>query len=734
MLISSISKASSLLLLVILGVSSPSTVEGASHVNLRSWDEAKVLAKELVGQMSLEQKVNMTTGMGFNITPCVGNTYPITNPDFPSLCLQDAPLGMRFAYNVTAGVSGVNAAASFDKKAILQRGEYMGAEFKGKGVHIQLGPAMNFMRSPEGGRGWESFGEDPYLTGVASAETITGIQSQGVIATSKHFIANDQEKNRHEESSNIDDRTMHEVYLWPFARSVEAGVGSVMCSYNKLNGTTACENEIMNSLLKEELGFNGFIQTDWWAALSTVDSPTNGLDMVMPGNMDQSDNHSPSYFGANLVNAVKEGKVKESRVTDMAVRIASAYYKMGQDKNFPKTTLDSFNPTPKGSVNVEANHKELVREMGAAFVVLLSNEKNILPLTKADRSISIIGSDAVSDPLLFDRSKCADFGCDPATLIQGWGSGTVSFPSYIVAPLDGIKARAGKNVKIQSTNDNYDLENAKKIAQASDIAIVFANADAGEEYISVDGNVGDRKNLTLWNNGDNLIQAVADANKNTIVVIHAVGAILMPWANHPNIKAIVWPGLPGQESGNSLADVLFGDVNPSGRLPYTIAKKIEDYPATATADLEIDYSEKLNVGYRWFDYKNIEPLYPFGYGLSYTKFDYGKLKVKVNGKKNQVSAQLQVQNTGHVDGAEVVQLYLSFPKNAGEPPKILRGFEKVFIKAGGNHKQSVKFELTKTELSIWDVTSQSWTIPHGEFEIHIGASSRDIRQSATFRL
>ncbi|CAO3580615.1 unnamed protein product [Absidia cylindrospora] len=727
MLVSSISKASSLLLLVLLGTSSVN-----ADVKLRSWDEAQGLAKELVGQMSLEQKVNITTGMGFNITPCVGNTYPITNPDFPSLCLQDSPLGLRFAYNVTAGVAGINAAASFDRKAILKRGEMMGEEYRGKGAHVQLGPAMNFMRSPEGGRGWESFGEDPFLQGVAAAETITGVQSQGVISTAKHYILNDQEKNRHEQSSNIDDRTLHEIYLWPFARSVEAGVGSVMCSYNKVNGTSACENDMMNRILKDELDFKGFIQTDWWAAMSTVKSAVNGLDMVMPGNMDQSDDHSPSYFGANLVDAVKGGKVDESRVNDMALRIVAAYYKMGQDNGFPKTTLASFNDDPKGSVDVEGDHKTAIRDIGAASVVLLTNENNILPLKETDKSISIIGSDAFSNPLLFNHKKCSDFGCDPATLIQGWGSGTVSYPSYIVPPVDGIKSRAGNDVKIQSTNDNYDLENAKKIAESSDIAIVFANSDAGEEYITVDGNQGDRNNLTLWNNGDKLIQAVADANKNTIVVVHSVGAILMPWANHENIKAIVWPGLPGGESGNSLADVLFGDVNPSGRLPYTIAKELEDYVTSPSADLEIEYTEKLNIGYRWFDSKKIDPLFAFGHGLSYTKFDYGELKV--NAGKNQVNAELQVQNTGDVDGAEVVQLYLSFPESAEEPPKVLRGFEKVFIKAGGHHKESVKFELTKTELSIWDVTSQSWVIPSGQFEIHVGASSRDIRQSATFTL
>ncbi|KAG1251949.1 hypothetical protein G6F68_012020 [Rhizopus microsporus] len=255
-----------------------------ADVDLLSWEDAYTKAKVLVDQMSLEQKVNITTGILWQQGPCVGNTHAITNPEFPSLCLQDAPLGVRYANNVTVGVAGINAAASFDRKAIYDRGVYMGKEFRGKGVNVQLGPSMNFMRSPEGGRGWESAGEDPFLTGVVSVETITGIQSQGVIATAKHFILNVLELNKKKESSNTDDRTLHEIYLWPFARSVEAGVGSVMCSYNLINDTYACENDYtINTVLKGELGFKGFVQSDWYATMSTVPSANGGLDMDMPG-------------------------------------------------------------------------------------------------------------------------------------------------------------------------------------------------------------------------------------------------------------------------------------------------------------------------------------------------------------------------------------------------------------------------------------------------------------------
>ncbi|CEG79535.1 hypothetical protein RMATCC62417_13987 [Rhizopus microsporus] len=561
-------------------------------VNLRSWDEAYTMARALVDKMSLEQKVNITTGIGWEKGPCLGSTYAISNPDFPSLCLQDAPLGVRFAYNVTSGVAGINAAASFDRNAIYERGAYMGQEFRGKGAHIQLGPAMNFMRSPEGGRGWESGGEDPFLTGALAEQTVLGIQSQGVIATAKHYILNEQELHRTTGSSEADERTLHEIYLWPFARAIEAGVGSVMCSYNQVNGIFACENDyLLNTVLKGELGFKGFVQSDWSATMSTVDSANHGLDMTMPGDITMGS--SGSYFGKNLTDAVRAKKVPESRVTDMATRIVAAWYKLGQDKGFPKTTLDSFHLDKAPYVNVQSDHYKLVRTMGAASTVLLKNN-GILPLSKSIKNVAFVGSDAAVSP--DGINACDDHSCNKGTLAQGWGSGTAFFP-YLIDPVSGLRNALGKDVKFTKSLDDWNLEAAAAAAKVADVAFVFSSADSGEEYRVVDGNVGDRNNLSLWNNGDNLvsiffifsepfvnysffpkIKAVADANKNTVVVIHSVGPVLMPWIDHPNIKAVVWPGLPGQESGNSLADVVTGKVNPSGRLPYTIAKKASDYP------------------------------------------------------------------------------------------------------------------------------------------------------------
>ncbi|KAI9493634.1 glycoside hydrolase superfamily [Zychaea mexicana] len=696
--------------------------------NLLSWEEAHVKAEKLVSQMSIDQKAGLATGQGWETTLCVGQTYGSTNPDFPSLCLQDGPAGIRWADNVTASVSGINVAASWDKDLIYKRGEYMGDEFYLKGIHMALGPSFDIMRSPRGGRGWEAFGEDPYLQGVAASLTISGIQEQGVIAVPKHYILNNQETNRKNSSSDIDKRTLHEVYVWPYARAIEAGLGGVMCSYNQINGTWTCEHEyVLTTVLKEELNFQGLIMSDWGAQMSNEPSANAGLDMTMPGDIVMGDGYS--WWGSNLTKAVEEGRVPEERVTDMAQRIAAAYYKMRQDEGFPDIGVNGWD-RESAPVRIHPDmdkHIQVTRDIGAASVVLLQNNDNTLPLSSDVKKIALIGSDA--GPIPQGLNGCEDQSCGAGHLAMGWGSGTVDFP-YLITPADGITARAGDGVEVVTHFDDWDLEKAKEIAADADVVFVFGMADSGEEYISVDGNVGDRKNMSLWHNGDNLIEAVAEASDNVVVVINAVGSVLMPWIDNESIKSVVWPGLAGQESGNALADVLFGDVNPSGRLPYTIAVNEEDYGATIDPNFNVVYHEKLEVGYKHFDAHDIEPLFAFGHGLSYSSFEYGKLKVKA--KKDKASATVEVTNVGDVDGAEVAQAYLGFPESAGAPPKNLRGFEKVYLKAG--KKSKVTFEFETIDLSYWNEESETWVVPEGEFTLYVGASSRDIRETATFTL
>ncbi|KAI9493635.1 glycoside hydrolase superfamily [Zychaea mexicana] len=705
-----------------------STSLAAPTPQLLTWDEAYIKAEALVSQMSLEQMVNITTGTKWRRTPCIGNTYSVSEPDFPALCLQDGPLGIRHADNVTAGVAGVTAASSWDKQAIRERGRYMGREFRGKGIHVQLGPSVDIVRAPDAGRNWEGFGEDPYLQGVAGAETVLGIQEEGVVATAKHYVFNNQETNRKASTSNVDERTFHEIYLWPYARMVEAGVGSVMCSYNMIDDIWGCENDYtMNTVLKGELGFRGYIMSDWGATHSTVLSVNSGLDMTMPGDIIMGDDYT--YFGSNLTDAVDRGEVTAERVADMTTRIVATYYKMGQDKDFPETAVNFVNRTMALEVFVQADHHKHVRSMGAAGTVLLKND-GVLPLSiDSIDTLALIGSDASDDPN--GPNSCVSRGCSNGTLAMGWGSGTADFP-YLITPHQGIEAHVGDDVELTYTFWDWDVEEAAEIARQADIALVFSNADSGEEHIIVDGNVGDRNNLSLWHNGDALIEAAAEANENVVVIIHAVSPVLMPWIDNPHVRAVVWSGIPGQESGNSLVDILFGAVNPSGRLPYTIARNEEDYGVLVVNETVIEYTEKLELGYKHFDAHDIEPLFEFGFGLSYTTFEYSEVEVDTEGEGDdiKVTATVEVTNSGDVDGAEIPQAYISFPESAGEPPKHLRGFEKVYLKAG--KKSKVTFEFGKTELSIWDSDSHEWVIPSGEFTVHVGASSRDIRDSVSF--
>jgi beta-glucosidase-like glycosyl hydrolase len=356
-----------------------------------AWDKAWARAQEAVATLSLEQKVNFTTGTGWQIGPCVGNIPPIGDVLPHGLCLQDSPLGVRFADGVSAFPTGINAAATWDRRLLRARGVALGEEFKGKGVHIALGPMMNLGRVAAGGRNWEGFGADPYLAGEAAYETILGMQSTGVQACAKHYINNEQEHARTMSSSDVDDRTQHEVYAHPFLRSVQAGVASVMCSYNLINGTYACENDkMLNDVLKREYGFRGYVQSDWAATHSTL-SIVEGLDMTMPG--DITFNSRDSYFGGNLTAYVQNGTIPEGRVDDAAVRILAAYYFLKQDEGYPLTNFDSWDlldETKNNHTNVQADHWKIIREIGAASTVLLKNDKNVLPL-KSPRSIAIIG-------------------------------------------------------------------------------------------------------------------------------------------------------------------------------------------------------------------------------------------------------------------------------------------------------------------------------------------------------
>lgn len=432
------------------------------------------------------------------------------------------------------------------------------------------------------------------------AETITGMQSSGVQATAKHYILNEQEKNRETMSSTVDDRSMHELYLWPFADAVHSGVAAVMCSYNKINGTWACENDgTMNQLLKTELGFKGYVMSDWNAQHTTVQAAVTGLDMTMPG----SDfNGGTILWGPNLTSAVNGGQVPQSRVDDMVTRILAAWYLTGQDTGYPAININA---------NVRANHGDNVRAIARDGIVLLKNADAILPLKKPTK-LALVGSAAVTNPQ--GANDCTDRGCNTGALGMGWGSGTAQYP-YFVAPYDALKTRTSADGTQLSLSSSDSTSGVASAVSGADVAIVVITSDSGEEYITVEGNVGDRNDLDPWHSGNQLVQAVAAANNNTIVVVQSVGPVILETILAlPGVKAVVWAGLGSQENGNALVDILYGSTSPSGKLPYTIAKATTDYPSMVVGG-DDSFPEGLYIDYRHFDQANITPRYEFGFGL-----------------------------------------------------------------------------------------------------------------------
>ncbi|KAH1280644.1 hypothetical protein KXX33_005557 [Aspergillus fumigatus] len=712
-----------------------------------NWDQAYSRAKDALQKLNQTEKVGLVTGVKWMGGPCVGNTYKPESIDYPSLCLQDSPLGIRFANPVTAFPAGINAGATWDTQLLYARGAAMGAEAKGLGIHVQLGPVAGPLgKNPNGGRNWEGFSVDPYLSGVAMEKTIRGMQDSGVQACAKHWLGNEQEHYRDTISSNIGDRAAHELYVWPFMDAVKAGVASVMCSYNKVNGTWACESDALNNkLMKEELGFPGYIMSDWNAQHSTVNSAVSGLDMTMPGS-DFSNPPGSIFWGSNLEAAVADGSVPQSRLDDMVTRILAAWYLVGQDQGYPPVAFSSWNGG-KANVDVTADHGTVARAVARDSIVLLKNGHGTLPLRKP-KSLAIVGSDAIVNPA--GPNACSDRGCNNGTLAMGWGSGTAEFP-YLVGPLDAIQKRAAADGTkiVPSTTD--DPTAGASAAAAAETAIVFINSDSGEGYITVEGNLGDRNNLDPWHNGNELVKAVAAASKNVIVVVHSVGPIILETIlAQPSVKAIVWAGLPGQESGNALVDVIYGDTTPSGKLPYTIAKQAADYGASWINAETDDFPEGLYVDYRHFDAKGIAPRYEFGYGLSYTTFKYSGLWVNMDASAGAANGQVvpggpadlfevvgqvsvSVRNNGRVAGAEVAQLYLGLPDSApATPPKQLRGFQKLMLQPGQTGRAT--FKLTRRDLSYWDVQQQKWVVPSGTFKVYVGSSSRDIREEGSFRV
>ena len=634
----------------------------------------------------------MTTMVAGTSGPYVGYIPSNTRLGIPALTLQDGPAGIGDgANNVTAFPAPITIAASWDVALSRQYGSLLGAEAQGKGVGVLLGPMMNDARVYEDGRNFEGSGEDPQLSGAMAAAEIQGIQSQGVIATAKHFVCNDQETERMLVSADVDERTRQEVYYPAFRASVRAGVGAVMASYNRVNSRYACESEALNATLKKLWGFNGFVMSDWGAGFSTVAGVNNGLDMDM---------YSGGFAIGPLTNAIQSGNVPSSEVNGMVQRTLTSMFQFGLFDN-PATGNLSSNVTG-------AAHAQFARNAAAAGTVLLQNNGGLLPLnTSSIHSIVVIGSVASVSPIS-----------------TGAGSAGVNLP-YNITPLAGITSRAGGGITVSySQGDGASVSAAAQLASTSDVAVVCVGQRTSEG--------SDRANLSLPNGQDALISAVAAANPHTIVVIYSSSAMLMPWSSQ--VAGILFAWYPGQENGNALAQVLFGDVNPSGKLPVTIPTSASQVSASTAAQWpgllgHAAYSEGLQVGYRWYDANNAAPVFPFGFGLSYTTFGYSNLTVSAVSPSGQVQVGFDLTDTGPVAGAEVAELYLGFPAAAGEPPKLLKGFQKITLAPG--QTQHATFNLDWEDLANWDATARGWIVTPGTFQVMVGASSRDIRLQGT---
>ena len=687
----------------------------AAHASACGWMNPSTApdarAHMLLHAMSLDDKISMLAGRGDATYYGTANVIP-ANPRLciPALVFNDAGAGVAdVQVGVTAFPDGIAQAASWDVDAQRAYGATLGWEAWHKGINVQLAPGVNIARVAENGRNFEYAGEDPYLAGQTGAAVIQGIQSQHVVATIKHYALNNQETNRMTVSSDADVRTMQEIYLPAFEAAVtQGGVGAAMCSYNKVNGVYACENPtLLDTYLKGQMGFTGWVMSDWTATHSTVKAANAGLDQeqtIGPG----------TYFAGALKTAVQRKQVPVSRVEDMVVRILRSMFRVG--------LFDHPAPTePQGFAALVSTPDDVAaaRRVAEEGMVLLKND-GVLPVRGTNRRIAVIGlpGGPVGANLYY----------------QGGGSSHVPLAGFVpgvVSPWQGILQRGLADGDLVTYADGTAVVDAVAAAATADVAIVFAGTSDTEGV--------DRANLNL-NTGqclvvvgctpgpsdpNALIAAVARANKHTVVVLNTGGPVVMPWLS--SVQGVVEAWYPGQEDGNATAAVLFGDVNPSGKLPMTFPRSAGDGPIKTAAQWpgvngHSSYSEKLLVGYRWYDAKGVTPLFPFGYGLSYTTFRYANLAITPSAGGASVSFDLT--NTGSRAGAEVAQLYVSDPAASGEPPKQLKGYRKVMLEAGQTMR--VTIPLDARSFAYWSTASNGWTVAPGCYQVAVGGSSRGL--------
>lgn len=651
-------------------------------------------ARRLVARMTLNEKIGQVHGMSdaqhFRIVP------GLPRLGIPDLDVTNGPVGVGPGgagpqKRATALPAPIALAASWDPELARLYGKIAGEETRSLGSNLLEAPDINIARVPQGGRVFEGYGEDPYLTSQLAVANIEGIQSTGVIANVKHYLANNQETNRLTINEIIAERPLREIYMPAFEASVkDAHVASLMCAYPRVNGAYACENTpLLKDVLKKEWGFNGFVTSDFGAVHSTTPSALNGLDLEMPDGR---------YLGDALRKAIDSGEVPVAAIDEMLVRRFAKMMEFGW-----------FGPQRPASPVPVLEHGAAARNIAAQSMVLLKNDGNLLPLdTNTTRSVALIGPYAMR----------------PST---GGGGSSHVIPLYVISPADGLEAAMNSRTRFMLL-DGYDIDAAAAAARRAAVAIVMVGDDDSE---------GRDHGIELPDAQNRLIAAVASANSKTIVVLKSGSSVLMPWLK--DVSAVLEAWYPGEEDGNAVADVLTGKVNPSGKLPLSFPRAVEDtlaaHPNQFPGDgVTVHYSEGLSVGYRALAAQGVTPLFPFGFGLSYTQFHFDDLKAVVHPQSHSATVTFRVTNTGKRAGAEVAQLYLGFPPIAegNEPPIQLKGFNKVQLDRGAS--KLVELQLNTRAFSYWSEETHEWKIAPGAFQITVGDSSADTALKTTIEL
>ncbi|BCZ44163.1 glycosyl hydrolase [Clostridium gelidum] len=689
--------------------------------------------EELIAELTLEEKVGMCHGNG------LFRTEGIKRLNIPPIKMSDGPIGVRNEFPddswtpignsddyVTYLPCSLALASTWNTELAHRSGEVLGSEARGRGKDIILGPGINIIRSPLCGRNFEYMSEDPYLTGRMAVPFIRGVQENNDVSVCvKHFAVNNQETERLNVEAIVDERTFREIYLPAFEMAVKEGDAySIMCAYNKLFGYHCSNNkELLQGILKEEWEFDGVVVSDWSAVNNTELAANAGMDIEMSVTFNFDD-----YFFANpLIKAVKEGRVKEEVINEKVRRILRLMYKVNVFSEDRK----------RGNYNAP-EHRQVTLDVARESIALLKNKNNILPLnSKKVKTLAVIGENA--------------------NIIHSNGGGSAEIKAlYEITPLLGLKMILGGQTDIKYAKGySSDLSSKEKLikeavelAKVSDAVIIVGGLKHVADDLQLENNAlsvnkeeevkhridsegYDKSDLKLPYEQDELIKRVLEVNNNAVVVMLTGSAIEMTeWVDEAN--AIIQTWYNGMEGGRALAEVLFGAVNPSGKLPITFPKALEDSPAHKIGEFPgsetVKYTEGIYVGYRYFSSYDVEPLFCFGHGLSYTEFKYDDLNISINEELENIdiSVKFEVTNVGDKTGLEVTQLYVSDLEASVERPKIeLKGFDKVYLEAG--ETKEVEIKLDKKAFAFYCVDDKKWTVEEGKFEILIGSSSNDIR-------